>query len=288
MYAFLQLRPGKIAFIPYFLGPKLLLFAAGVCLLYILFELARRRSLRLLMNWRVWASTSAVAAVILISLFAYRVFPSSHDGMPSGTCFRLPLNGEVAVMQGGSTLDVNYHAAFPAQRYAYDLALAREGKTHRGEGYLDSDYFIYGQPVLAPAEGVVIYTSDGDPDQSPSDDTVLPYKSVGGNHIVLQVGAREYLYMGHLQPGTIGVAMGERIKVGQELARAGNSGASGAPHLHIHLQDSPEFNGGEGIPMEFCNYLAYDLGADPRNALLVTRGAPTGRRKRQVVRQLAP
>lgn len=54
----------------------------------------------------------------------------------------------------------------------------------------------------------------------------------------------------------------------------------------MHLQDSPEFNGGEGIPMEFCNYLAYDLGGNPQNARLVERGAPTGKRRKQVVRHV--
>jgi len=103
---------------------------------------------------------------------------------------------------------------------------------------------------------------------------------------VLAVGTRQYLYLDHLQPGTIRVKPGEQVTVGQELGRAGNSGRSGAPHLHVHLQDSPEFNGGEGIPLEFCNYLVYDLGRDPSSAKLVKRGVPTGKQRKQVVRDV--
>jgi len=78
------------------------------------------------------------------------------------------------------------------------------------------------------------------------------------------------------------------VQTGQELARAGNSGRSGAPHLHIHLQDSPEFHGGEGIPMQFCDYLAYDLLDDSHSSKLISQGIPTGKQKKQVVRQIDP
>lgn len=284
LYLALQLRPGKLAFIPYIVGPKLLLAASGLCLLFTLFTVARNRSLNWFREWRLWTTLAALSCVALLSLFAYEVYPSSYDGKPSKICFRLPLEGDVAVVHGGPTLEVNYHAASPAQRYAYDLGIAREGKTYRGEGYVVWDYYVYGQPVLAPADGLVVHTSDGDPDQSPSEEGWLPYKSVGGNYIVIEVGKREYLYLGHLQPGTISVKPGDRVATGKALAHAGNSGRSGAPHLHMHLQDSPEFNGGEGIPLEFCNYMAYDLGGEPESAELVERGMPTGRLRKQVVR----
>jgi hypothetical protein len=288
LYSVLQLRPGRLAFIPYFVGPKFLLAVAIVCLVVVLIDPMRERSVKILTDRAWWASVFMLVAVILISLNAYGVFPSSHEGKPSKICFRLPLTGDVEVVQGGLTLDVNYHAAFPAQRYAYDLARLQEGRTHRGEGYQVWDYYIYGQPVLSPANGLVIYSSDGDPDQSPSAEGWLPYKSVAGNHLALEVGPHEYVFVGHLAPGTIKVHAGERVLVGQELGRVGNSGRSGAPHLHIHLQDSPEFNGGEGIPMEFCNYWAYDLRDDSHSSRLISRGIPTGRQSKQVIHQVDP
>ncbi len=41
--------------------------------------------------------------------------------------------------------------------------------------------------------------------------------------------------------------------------------------IELGYQDSPKFNGGEGIPMELCNYMAYDMGSDSQSAKLVPR-----------------
>ena len=41
----------------------------------------------------------------------------------------------------------------------------------------------------------------------------------------------------HLQRGTVSVAVGEQVEVGQELARCGNSGNSTEPHLHLQAID---------------------------------------------------
>jgi hypothetical protein len=82
------------------------------------------------------------------------------------------------------------HAAFPARCYAHELALTQEGQTHRCEGYAVWDYYIYAQPVLAPTDGLVIYTSDGDPDQSPSAEDSLHHKSVAGNYLAIEVEPR--------------------------------------------------------------------------------------------------
>jgi hypothetical protein len=117
LYSALQLRPGRLAFVPYFVGPKLLLVVAIVCLILALTEPLRKRSVKLVKDQAWWASLVMLTVVILISLSAYRVFPASHEGKPSKICFRLPLKGDVEVVQGGLTLDINYHAAFPAQRY---------------------------------------------------------------------------------------------------------------------------------------------------------------------------
>ena len=54
--------------------------------------------------------------------------------------FRLPLDGPVTVAWGGADTDVNYHAVMPDQRWAYDLLVTREGRTHRGDGTRLDDY----------------------------------------------------------------------------------------------------------------------------------------------------
>lgn len=286
LYIFLQMRPGRAAMIPFILGPKILLALGAIGLAAGIVLEMWHGSFAGLIRLRSLAGFGLLAVAILFSLLGFRSYPSSYDTRPSSTCFRLPFNEDIAVMQGGASLDENYHAGSPAQRYAYDLALIREGSTHKGEGYVVWDYHIYGQPVLSPSDGRVISISDGDADQSPSSETSLSYTNPGGNHIVIETGTGEFLFLGHLQPGSIRVKAGERVTIGQELALAGNSGQSGAPHLHVHLQDSPEANGGEGIPMHFCGYTSYDLDRDSATVRFVERGMPTGRERKQVIRSI--
>jgi hypothetical protein len=55
----------------------------------------------------------------------------------------------------------------------------------------------------------------------------------------------------------------------QVLGRIGNSGNTSEPHLHIHLQDSPNDDADEGIPLYFHHYRLGDQ--------LIERGMHTGR-----------
>lgn len=286
LYIFLQMRPGRAAILPFILGPKILLALAAIGLAAGIALEMWHGGFAGLIGLRPLAGFGLLVVAIAFSLLGFQSYPSSYDTKPSSTCFRLPFNEDIAVMQGGALLDENYHAGSPAQRYAYDLALIREGSTHKGEGYVVCDYYIYGRPVLSPSDGTVISISDGDADQSPSSETSLPYKTPGGNHIVIETGTGEFLFLGHLQPGSIRVKAGEHVTTGQELALAGNSGQSGAPHLHVHLQDSLESNGGEGIPLHFCSYMSYYLNGDSDAAQFVERGTPTGRERKQVIRSI--
>ena len=66
---------------------------------------------------------------------------------------------------------------------------------------------------------------------------------------------------------------------GRVLGRIGNSGHTTEPHLHIHLQDSPNDDEGEGIPLYFHHYRLGDR--------LIDRGMPTGGFDPQVVEHAA-
>jgi murein DD-endopeptidase MepM/ murein hydrolase activator NlpD len=47
---------------------------------------------------------------------------------------------------------------------------------------------------------------------------------------------RRYLLIGHLSPGSIQVKVGDQVKLGQQIAKVGNSGNTTEPHLHIQAQ----------------------------------------------------
>jgi hypothetical protein len=94
-----------------------------------------------------------------------REYPSPYLEYQPKTRFELPFNGEWLVFWGGRTLGENYHAASRAQRFAHDLVMVRAGKTHPDSSKALTSYYCYGQPILAPAPGVVVTVVDTLPDQ---------------------------------------------------------------------------------------------------------------------------
>jgi len=84
----------------------------------------------------------------------------------------------------------------------------------------------------------------------------------------------EYSMLAHFKKGTIIVSVGDIVIKGQEVGKAGNSGNSTGPHLHYHIQNTPEYLDGIGLPAQFLNYYADDV--------LIERGEPV---KRQFVRK---
>ncbi len=186
-------------------------------------------------------------------------------GYHSAVSFRLPFDGLWYVAWGGDDELHNYHVVAAPQRHAYDFLVWKDGSTFTGDGTKPEDYYAYGQPVLAPADGTVITVVDGLPDQVPQ--TGSDPAHAAGNHVVIQVAEQEYLFIAHMQPGSIQVKEGDVVTAGQIIGRCGNSGNTSEPHIHIHLQDQPQmFTTDEsgaitgmtdaiGLPLEFSNML---------------------------------
>lgn len=167
--------------------------------------------------------------------------------------FHLPFEGEWFVYWGGRTPEMNYHAVDRAQRFAYDFIIMRDGTSHRSEGAAVQDYFCWDEPILAPADGEVVSVVDSLPDQKIGrTDASNP----AGNHVVLKVAEKEYAFLAHMRQGSIEVAAGDKVSRGDELGRCGNSGNTSEPHLHFHLQTTPELSTGEGLPAFFHDYVA--------------------------------
>lgn len=153
--------------------------------------------------------------------------------------------GRYLVGHGGSntlinghmrTLDATVERFLPwrGQSYAVDFfGLGSWGL--RAKGWRPADptaYAIFGAELRAPCDGAVVAAEAGMPDfEVPNEDPVNRL----GNHVILRCGNAEIVFA-HMRKGSIRIAPGDVVKVGDRLGEVGNSGASTEPHLHIHAQ----------------------------------------------------
>jgi hypothetical protein len=279
VHGYLQSRPGSSAITVFVVAPRVLFVLTVLSIATAAYDILYGGWRRLLRGALIFPIVALVASVLL-GLITYREYPSSYDDRPATWCMALPLEGEVAVLQGGRTLDANTHVGDPSQRYGYDLAVMRADTEPVGDGPDDG---ARGELVTAPVAGLVISVNDRVPDRT-AGTRIWPRRSDGiGSYVVLQVDDGQFLVIGRLRPGSVRVRPGDRVERGEPIARVSGPDA-GTPHLHVHLQDHPEPGRGEGIPMDICSYEVVEWGATWDTARSVDRGMPTGRDRRQLIR----
>ena len=146
----------------------------------------------------------------------------------------------------------------PNQRFALDLVGVGEGgKTQRGDGSRNEDFYAFGRELIAPADGTIIEIIEGVRDNSPG--SLNPYSALG-NCVIIQHREDEVSVLAHLKRGSTVVKVGDKVKRGQLLGKCGNSGNSSEPHLHFHLQDSPVIQDGQGINCVFQKVMVTENG----------------------------
>jgi len=162
-------------------------------------------------------------------------------------------------------------------RHAIDWKRMPNGASLSGpEGEIAS-YYSNGQRVLAVANGTVVKLKDGIADNAPghvgAEALKLSLETIAGNTIVLDLGHGQYAHYMHLQPGSLRVKVGQRVRRGQLIALVGNSGSSFEPHLHFEVTSSPATLDGEGLPYLLDEYEAVIDGvAQRRHRELPTKG----------------
>jgi hypothetical protein len=143
--------------------------------------------------------------------------------------FALPVSGEWYVVPDRT----GHHRIKAGAAFAHDLIIRKGRKSYSGTGKQLEDHYAWGQPILAQADGVVTMASDRSPD--------MPIGRSGGfnnaNYVSVYYGAGITGFYGHIKKGSLKVRPREKVKKGQPLALVGNSGASGAPHLHFTMTD---------------------------------------------------
>jgi hypothetical protein len=180
--------------------------------------------------------------MLLVGIVGLALASRRPPGDPIDVTFPLG-SGTYFVVNGGSQALTNAHlgtlegerfAPYRGQSYGVDLVrINRVGL--RVPGLLPADpaaYFIYGDPVLAPCRGRVVFVEDGAGDMSPPQ---ADRAHMAGNHVILECGS-VWIVLGHLQRRSVAVHVGQITELGHVLGLVGNSGNTGEPHLHVHAQ----------------------------------------------------
>ena len=209
-----------------------------------------------------------------------------------------PLRGPGWVIGNGCCAEPTSHRSgilaingglYDGERFAIDFfQIAPGGTVSVGPHDQLLNWPFFGAEVLSATAGTVVGVREGLPDGPFSVDLPpISAADAGGNHVVVALGDGRYAFYAHLQPGSVPVSVGDRVRVGQPLGRLGNSGNSNAPHLHFQLMDGRVPLGSNGIPFTFSRFRAE--GTLRNFAPLLILGAkakiaarPSGLRQRQL------
>ena len=176
-----------------------------------------------------------------------------------------PLRGAGWVVANGCCADFTAHrgtvlpvdgAPHVAERFAIDFVqVGPAGTFFSGPRDQLSSYPYFGAEVLSATPGKVVGVVGGIPETRPGGfPPDITAARAGGNHVVVAIGKGRFAFYAHLQPGSIRVRVGQRVRTGQTLGLLGNSGNSDGPHLHFHVMDSPRPLASNGLPFRFRGY----------------------------------
>ena len=183
------------------------------------------------------------------------------------TELELPFEDEWFVVNGGKTHFEGAHhftSRGGGERYAIDFLIVQDTvspdgtvrkKNYTGDFRQKENHYCFGKRLNAPAAGKIIEVVNTINDNQVG---TTNNDQPGGNYIIIDHLNGEISIMAHLKKESIIVSIGDNVVKGQEVGKAGNSGASSEPHLHYHLQSSSGLSDGLGLPAQFLNYFEDD------------------------------
>ncbi|MBI5326789.1 MAG: urea transporter [Deltaproteobacteria bacterium] len=175
-----------------------------------------------------------------------------HEGLKqwkkSAIKISLPFYGKWKVTQGAN----GQFTHKDDWSFAYDFqAVDSNNKTYKSDGSALEDYYSYGIPVTAPADGRIhSLVNDVHDNLTGKVNTEANW----GNYVIIEHAPNYYSCLAHLKQGSIKVIAGQNVKKGEIIAACGNSGRSPYPHIHLQFQMLPVI-GSPSISFEFSNLM---------------------------------
>ena len=184
-------------------------------------------------NYNIKSTPEKSLSAYLSSIFRFGDFKAKIS---------LPFSGSWSVYQEFD--DIWTHKG--KYKYAYDFVKIKDGKTYKNDGNNLSDYYCFGESILAPISGYVVDCRDDLVDNYiGSTDRINNW----GNYIIIKSDLGFFVKICHLMQYSLQYAVGNYIKVNDIIAKCGNSGYSPQPHIHIQVQYLGVLG---GFTQEFC------------------------------------
>lgn len=186
--------------------------------------------------------------IVLILFVLTQLIPALCGRQPPELAVDLsfPLEtGDYLIVSGGNSTNINSHlmtldeseprfSNWRGQSYALDIVRVNKLGLRSTEIMPadPADYLIYGQEVVAPCGGEIMRAVNNIEDNQVP---VMNRDAMSGNYVLIRCEDVEVI-LAHMVTGSVAVEEGQQVSIGQLIGLAGNSGNSGEPHLHIHVQ----------------------------------------------------
>lgn len=152
---------------------------------------------------------------------------------------------------------------YSPERFAIDWGkIGANGDTINGGKTQNENWWGWGEPILAVADGEITEAVDEFPDNTPRVLPPVTLDNIAGNHIILRISPNRFVTYAHLQHGSLKVRMGSHVHRGETLALLGNSGNSTGVHLHLQVTDRNSVLQSEGVPFVFSDFTYLGPGSD--------------------------
>jgi murein DD-endopeptidase MepM/ murein hydrolase activator NlpD len=116
------------------------------------------------------------------------------------------------------------------------IIVDNELKTYDQYTATPENFYCYGKPIAAPANGFVQQIEDFIDDNEIGK---INQDKNWGNTIVIKHAEGLYTKLSHLRKNSFKVKAGDYVKQGDIIGYCGNSGRSPEPHLHFQVQTAP-------------------------------------------------